>query len=559
MSANDLPSDTGKQGMHPLLRAFLGLLLLLPACGLCSSNLFLLSLNTFMGGLRSSSLAGPGKFVGMENFERLFSRPGFSSSFGSTALLILVQVLAWTVLPILLAFAVNALGRKARRGTRFWFTLPLAFFGPALVMFGPSFARGLWNMESPGQTYLLLEGLAGLAAACGIGLVIYSAILRGRDEVQQGWRPILLPLFITWLVLQLAVAAYVMQTFDSLSGLLPNWSDVPLGYFLFQTLRQAQGGLTFAVSAIIFLVVALLGILATVLLILGRLRLKYEPRDETAASSARGSALGWIVIVVAGFVVFAVTVLPVLIGLFRTLASLGDGLDLFGVSIPRVWLNSLLPPALVIFLIQLPVAYLGALGIGAVRPFGRWSEWLLLLFSPWLFVTSLPFAFASFQYLREAELTESLFGLTPPILLSVPMLFVFTLFFMGQAPKWQAARAEGMSAARAFFKHLIVPSLPLAAFLAAFSLLAATQDLIVPLLAGLDPDLLTATTAILKLSAGFDPDLSSSIITLFGLPLSLIFFIVFAVLQISYLDRLTLTREPIVKEPEKAETTPADL
>jgi hypothetical protein len=424
-------------------------------------------------------------------------------------------------------------------------------------MFEPSFMRGLWNMESPEQTYLLIEGLAGLAAACGVGLVIFSASLRGLDEAQQGWRPILLPLFITWLVVQLGIAAYAMQSFDALSGLLPNWGGVPLGYFLFQTLRLMLGGLTFAVSTVIFLIVALLGILATVLLILGRLRLKYEPRDETAASSARGSALGWLVVVIAGIVVFAATVLPVLLGLFRTLASLGDGLDLFGVSIPRVWLNSLLPPALVIFLVQLPVAYLGALGIGAVRPFGRRSEWLLLLFSPWLFVTSLPLAFAAVQNLREVESTESMFALAPPILLSVPMMFIFTLFFMGQESKWQAARAEGMPAARAFFKHLIVPSLPLAAFLAAFSLLAVTQDLMTPLMAGLDPDLLTATTAILKLSAGFDPDLSFSIVVLFGLPLSLIFFVVFAALQIFYLDRLTLTREAVVKE-QKAEIPPAD-
>ena len=44
--------------------------------------------------------------------------------------------------------------------------------------------------------------------------------------------------------------------------------------------------------------------------------------------------------------------------------------------------------------IQLPIAYLGALGIGALRPLGRYSEWLLLPFSPWLFITALPLSVA---------------------------------------------------------------------------------------------------------------------------------------------------------------------
>ena len=61
----------------------------------------------------------------------------------------------------------------------------------------------------------------------------------------------------------------------------------------------------------------------------------------------------------------------------------------------RVWANTLVPPAMSIFLLQLPIAYLGALGIGALRPLGRWSEWLLLPFAPWLFITALPLGIRS--------------------------------------------------------------------------------------------------------------------------------------------------------------------
>jgi len=208
-------------------------------------------------------------------------------------------------------------------------------------------------------------------------------------------------------------------------------------------------------------------------------------------------------------------------------------------------MNSLLPPLVVILFIQLPVAYLGALGIGVARPFGKWSQWLLVLFSPWLFVTSLPLAFAAFNNLREVELLDTIVALTPPILISVPMLFILTLFFMGQEPKWQEARAEGTSAMNALFKQLIVPSLPLAGLLAAFSLLTATQELFMPLMACISPDQITATTALLRISATFSSSGASAlIIILFGLPIFLIFLAVFAALQVFYLDRLTLTNEP---------------
>jgi hypothetical protein len=203
---------------------------------------------------------------------------------------------------------------------------------------------------------------------------------------------------------------------------------------------------------------------------------------------------------------------------------------------------------LVILFIQLPIAYLGGLAIGAVRPFGKFSNWLLLLFSPWLFVTSVPLAFASFELFRKMELLDSPITLTPPILLSVPMLFIFTLFFSGQSPKWQKAREEGTSSISAFFKYLILPSLPLAVFMTAFSLLASTQDLFMPLLTGLSIENHTATTNILMFLGSMKPAGTSSIIALFGLPLFIFFFIIFAALQVFYLNRLVLVSAPKTTE-----------
>lgn len=532
--------------MPPFVRGLLGLLLLLPACGLCSANTLLLTLNTFTGSLRDSAFFGDGDFVGMENYARLFENPGFSSAFGYTILVIFVHLLLATLIPPVLAFAIHGLSSRLRQGARLFFTLPLAFFGPALLIWGPGYVRGLWSIDSASRAYLLVTGLTGLAIACAAGVIVYSAALSGRNESNEGPKPSFVPMVIIWLLVQLATAAYVMQSFNVLSGLLPNRGGVTLGRVLYQTVVTMQLGMNSAISTVIFLLVALLGIVATLLIVLSRLQLGYQASSETDQPSRPSlpAVLRWIVLVLGGAAVFIVVVLPLLLSLFRTFGALGD--DPFGslnVSVLRVWANSILPALLSILLVQLPVAYLGALGLGAVRPLGKRSVWLLLLFSPWLFVTSMPLAFAAFQNLRELGIVDTFLALAPPQLLNVPMLFVLTLFFMGQESKWRKAREEGMPATRALLQKLIVPSLPLAGFLAVLSLLAASQDLIVPMMMGVSPEQLTFSTAILRVSASAAPGSSAPLIALFGIPYSLLFLIPFAALQLFYLHRLTLTRE----------------
>jgi len=101
------------------------------------------------------------------------------------------------------------------------------------------------------------------------------------------------------------------------------------------------------------------------------------------------------------------------------------------VPVASVLVNTLVPPLLAM-LLQLPVAYLAALGIGAVRPLGRWSEFLLLPISPWLFVTAIPLSLVAFQRLHEMHAVNTLISLIPPPPISVPMIFVLTLFFKVQ-------------------------------------------------------------------------------------------------------------------------------
>ena len=545
MSISTSSSQTTKPKMNSLLRGLLGLLLLFPACALCSSNLFLLSFNTLQGSFQKFSMQGSSEFIGLVNYQNLFENPAFMEALGFTALQIVVRVLAVAILPLLLAQAVNTIGKKLSLGIRLLFTLPLAFFGPALVMYGPAYMRDLWGRASIKGTFLLLDGTASLAVACAIGLIIYSAALRGGNESNGNRKPLLIILAATLL----GTIAFTLQSFNNLIAIMPN-GIAPLGYYLYITVRNAQGGLTYSISQIMLFFVSILGIVATVIILSSKLQLKHEPQNEMDSHPITSSLSipSWVAIVLGGLAAFAVTLIPLLMSVTKTL-SFPDGFSsLEFSSILRMWGVSILPPLLVILFIQLPIAYLGGLAIGVVRPFGKFSNWLLLLFSPWLFVTSVPLAFATFESFREMDLVNSPAALIQPILLSVPMLFILTLFFNGQHFKWQKAREEGTSTVSAFFKHLIVPSLPLAALMAALSLLAASQDLFMPLLTGLSIENHTATTNILMFLGSMKPAGTSSIIALFGLPLFIFFFIVFAALQVFYLNRLVLVSAPKTTE-----------
>lgn len=552
MSQTASPSGTGTTNTNPLLRALLGLLLLLPACGLCSINLIPLTIETFTSGLQKISFSGDGEFVGMENFERLVGYLSFSSVLEFSFSMIVVHFLAVAVIPLLLAFLVNTLGKKLSLGVRLFFTLPLTFFGPALMMYSPFYLRSLWETDSPESPYLLIVGLMGLAVACAVGLIVYSAILRGRKDSEAGGKSALPAFIITWLVMQLATTAYVVQSYNSLSGFV---ATVPAS-FLISRASLLELGEIFAFSTLILLFVALLGFAATLLIVLGRVQLKLETQDETTAPPSRGTitTLGWVALAIGGIAVFLAAVLPWFLAIVKSITSLEEGLS--GFSIARIWINSLLPPLLIILFLQLPVAYFSALGIGVVRPFGRHSRWLLLPFSPWLFVTSLPVAFAAFINLRNAELLDSILILMPPLLLNVPILFILTLFFMGQEPKWREARAEGATAMNALFKKLIIPSLPLAGFIAALTLLAAAQELVMTNFLGSRSEQFTAAHAIYMLTLIGSGGSTALVIILFGLPISLIFFAIFAALQAKYLNRLVLTFEQAVTEQIKEEPEP---
>jgi ABC-type glycerol-3-phosphate transport system permease component len=176
---------------------------------------------------------------------------------------------------------------------------------------------------------------------------------------------------------------------------------------------------------------------------------------------------------------------------------------------------------------------------------------LLLPFSPWLFVTVWPLAIAFFEIWTKAGLKGTWAGLLPPIALSVPVLFILTLFFKGQEPKWRAARAGNGSPIGVFLRTLILPALPLAAFLACVSLLLSMQDFLWPLVVtATSIDLAPVSIYLARIAGlyGQEPQLIAAANIGFELPVFVFFFLAFGLLQVFYLDRLALTNEKAKSE-----------
>ncbi|MBN1992907.1 MAG: hypothetical protein JW953_09385 [Anaerolineae bacterium] len=561
-------------------RIIFGLALLAPAILCCISELAVPTLKTLITSLQKTGPLGQeAEFVGLENYSRLFQDEVFARAWGFTLSWLLVRLLVVAVAPLLLALIVNQFGRWARIPLRLLYTIPVVLFVPVMMAIAwllalhPGFGlfQGqalLANREQVRQTVLSIDALYVLGLASGIGLVVYLAALRFQDEAAPSRRKALIPLGASWLIGLLATGALTLQSFIwnlILTGGGPANATTTLGLYqykmTFQLFRFGPGA---AVASLNLAIVALLGIAAGLIIIFAGLKLKtFSPGQGKTLLSGLNKPLAIILLLLILLVSLGLGALSALPLLWNMLASLKTPAELarasslwpasptleayaqLGKMIPlgRAFINSTLPPLIALFLLQLPVAYLGALGIGALRPLGRWSELLLLLFSPWLFVTIGPLSLPAFEGARQVGTLDTFIGLIPPILISVPILFILTLFFKGQAPGWQAARAEGRSAAGAFFKKLVLPSLPLVALLIFVALFIGLQETLWPLLVTRGPEHGPITTALLRLQGQFSTHtpLMAAAVTLFWLLFSLLFLLIFWVFQIFYLEKLSLS------------------
>jgi ABC-type sugar transport system permease subunit len=546
MTTQSIPSASTAASARRWPAIIAGCLLLLPGAICCGTSLLAPTVQTVLLSMQKANGLGPASYVGAANFASLAGLRPLSQAVSFTVTLAVERLLAVLIVPALLALAAAALNGWARGGLRLLFTLPLALFAPTglaaawLITRVPG-SSPLGSVAGAQGTLLSIDGAQTLGLACGVGLITYLAALRPRADGSAGWAAIRWPLLLTWFISGLAALATGLQVF-ALPYLLtrggPAAATTTLTLLQYQlAFVNFQFGQAAAVAVLNLAALALLGLLAGLLLVLSGARLELAPAGRSS-NPLMPVILAVAVVVVLGlaaFVIWASGQAP----LFQTAGLALSGEPQRSAASPAG--NSLIGP-LTVLLLQLPLAYLAALGISALRPLGRWSEWLLLPFSPWLFVTVGPLSVAEFTSLRQAGQLNNMARLAPPLLLSVPMLFVLALFFRSRYARWQSSRAGGQSAVGAFLRQVVAPSIPLALLVGVVGMLVNNQELLWPLLVASKPELYTGNVA-LALQLG---QLSARRAALAGgvmsvvLPGALLGLVALGVLQVAYVGRLAL-------------------
>ncbi|MEV1174173.1 hypothetical protein [Nonomuraea sp. NPDC049784] len=296
--------------------------------------------------------------------------------------------------------------------------------------------------------------------------------------------------------------------------------------------RMAEFGPGASIATLTGVILGVLGIVATIIAAASRLSITLTPRVTPVTPEGAGEApaerrprTAGVAIGVTALVVFVAVALvlawPWIDGVLASPDTEAGAL--------RTQVNTWVP-AVGGAIISVGVAYLAALGIGGLRPLGRGSEWLLLVFAPWLFVGPGPLGVANWQTMRNMGLIDSFLALFPPLLVSVPALLVLTLLCKGLAER----------SGKDFFSGVFLPSLPMAGILAGAVALVNAQDLLWPLLVAQKPTLFTSPVAQVFQLGGFSvrtPDVGAAT------PLLVVAVALIAVVaaQLLYLDRLTIT------------------
>lgn len=568
---NDLPARASTRSPA---RTVLGLLLIAPALLLWLFALAAPTFQTITISLQDASPLRDARFVGGANYTRLFGERSFGEALRFTLALAGERVAIVALVPPLLALALNEFGRALRIPVRLLFTIPLALFAPvsgALVwrlVLAPQGGSPLSTPEGARGALLWADALATFGLACGVGLVVYLIALRGAGAGAPRAERVRGPLLVGWFVTAAAAAALAVQSYTPsavLTGGGPAGATATLTLLQFQYgFQNFRFGPAAAVATLVLAAPLLLGLVAGLVVVATGLRLETVPGGKPVGLLPRAgkplAVAGLVLLLLGSLVVVGAGLAPTLgAGLtsLKTRAEAArDAAPLLpadpspeayarvaeGLPLGRLAFNTIAPVVAGVCFVQLPIAYLAALGIGALRPLGRRSEWLLLPFSPWLFVTVGPLSIAAYRRLSEAGQLNTTLALIPPLLLNVPLLFILTLFFKGQEAKWRAARAEGRAAGGAFFRLVILPSLPLALLLASIATLLGMQEFLWPLLVANRPEYWTIPVALASLPGRFDLDWPAlaAALTLFGLPVFLWFFPLFGLFQSFYLDRLAL-------------------
>jgi hypothetical protein len=185
---------------------------------------------------------------------------------------------------------------------------------------------------------------------------------------------------------------------------------------------------------VLLVVLGVLGVLVTALLLAAGVRVELAPSTLAPAKGSRATTrLG-----VAGLAVTLLVLAFFLILARSWVAGLATPLP-DSISFPesvRIVAATWIPP-LVAVPAQLAVAALAGLGIGVLRPLGRRSEWLLLIFAPGLFINPLLLLTGRLPTaISDGRSAES--DLPIPVLVGIPAIYIFTFVLAGLRRAWDA-------------------------------------------------------------------------------------------------------------------------
>ncbi len=497
------------------------------------------SLRTISTSMMKTRFFGPGQWVGLENYRAMLSNGQVAGAFGFTALLIGVRLIVVALVLTLLIWAFRQIGGRGRSAILWLFALPLALFSPtAMAIAWRTRFAGSMMLVSPDSArwaFIGVDALLTFGVVLGIGAVCAYLLSYRQPDGQTRRNPTL----ITVLCALFAVIALGLQSWSlgmALTNGGPQNATQSVSFLAYRISFQFMDfGSGAALNTILMLIVGVLGVITAVLLIANEVQIApASPRAEPVGGGSRIAALA----------VLAVLLLIGLFGLsplFAAMRSSSGVLSLFGVpsssseflpteEVMRASVLGFMPSLLSVLVVQVPFTYLTALAIGWLRPLGRYSEWLLLLLAPWLFMTDFPLALTFFEQYQRLGLLNSLAALQTPFLLCIPGVFVLTFFFKGHQPHWEAARQR--QEPYAFLRLVLLPSLPLVIMLAVGLLIVQTRALYWPFLMLNDPNLSVGTVTLIRLMSGFiaDPAEISLLIAPLSLSFSAVWFVVLGVL-----------------------------
>ncbi|MER5999967.1 sugar ABC transporter permease [Nonomuraea angiospora] len=550
-----MTSPTPPQAPSPAL----GWLLAVPALLGTLISLVLPTAQTIWLSLQRGGVLRESTYVGFANYGRLLGDGEFWRAAWFTLSLVAMPLLVAVVVAPLLAVALDRAGTWPRRAGRIALSLAIVTFSPVGVaaawMRGlapdapglAGLAEGLRDPATAPGTLRLIVAAGTFGVVCALAVMAFLPALRAGSVPQgfsgaQGFSeargfsgpsrggvgPAML---VVGVLVAIATVAVGLQTFSF--GLVltrggPERSTETLAGLEYDSaFRMAEFGPGASVATLTGVILGVLGIVATVVVAASRLSVTLTPRTapEPGAAAGRGAGTVGMAVGIVALVVFLAVALvcawPWIDGVLASPTSEAGSLR----SQVNTWV-----PAIGGAVVSVGVAYLAALGIGGLRPLGRGSEWLLLVFAPWLFVGTGPLGVANWQNMRNMGLIDSFLALVPPLLVSVPALLVLTLLCKGLAERTD----------KDFFGGVFLPSLPMAGILAGAVALMNAQDLLWTLLVAQKPTLFTAPVAQMAQLGSFaaaKPDVGAAT------PLLVVAVALVAVVaaQLLYLDRLAIT------------------